>query len=134
MKLVHAISSSAVTQEAVAGFLGSGRYDNHLRRLRQTLQGNYQHYVHAIAEYFPEGTKISRPQGGLALWVELDKTINTGELFDKAMKQKISIAPGRMFTLQDQFENCMRLSIGLPWSVDVRNNLMLLGKMVTQLL
>lgn len=134
LKLVHAISSSAVTQEAVAGFLSSGRHDNHLRRLRQTLQGNYQHYVHAIAEYFPEGTKTSRPQGGLALWVELDKTINTGELFDKAMKQKISIAPGRMFTLQDQFENCTRLSIGLPWSVDVRNKLKLLGKMVTQLM
>ncbi|WP_343702384.1 PLP-dependent aminotransferase family protein [Chitinophaga sp.] len=130
LKLVHAISSSAVTQEAVAGFLSSGRYDNHLRRLRLTLQGNYQHYVHAIAEYFPESTKTSRPQGGLALWVELDKTINTGELFDKAMKQKISIAPGRMFTLQDQFENCMRLSIGLPWSDEVRSKLKLLGKLM----
>lgn len=133
LKLVHAISSSTITQEAVANFLKSGRYENHLRKLRQTLQSNYQHYMHAIAEYFPEGTKTSRPQGGLALWVELNKTINTAELFDRAIKQKISIAPGRMFTLQNQFENCMRLSIGLPWSEEVQHKLKVLGRLVAQM-
>jgi len=131
LKLVHAISSCTITQEAVANFLKNGRYENHLRKLRQTLQSNYQHYIDAIAEYFPEGTKTSRPQGGLALWVEFDKKVNTTELFDRAIKQKISIAPGRMFTLQNQFENCMRLSIGLPWSEDVQYKLKLLGRLVS---
>ena len=83
-----------------------------------------------IAEYFPEGTKTSRPQGGLALWVEFNKKVNTTDLFDTAIKQRISIAPGRMFTLQNQFENCMRLSIGLPWSEEVQNRLKLLGRLV----
>lgn len=129
LKLVHAISSSTLIQEAVANFLKSGRYENHLRKLRQTLHSNYQHYIQAIAEYFPEGTKTSRPQGGLALWVEFNKTVNTTELFDRALKQKISIAPGRMFTLQDQFENCMRLSISFPWSEEVKHKLKLLGKL-----
>ena len=130
LKLVHAISSPTITQEAVANFLKSGRYENHLRKLRQTLRSNYQHYIDAIAEYFPEGTKTSRPQGGLALWVEFNEKVNTTELFDIAMKQKISIAPGRMFTLQNQFENCMRLSIGLPWSKEVQHKLKILGRLV----
>jgi DNA-binding transcriptional MocR family regulator len=129
LKLVHAISSSTITQEAVANFLQSGRYDNHLRKMRQTLRSNCLHYMDTIAEYFPEGTKTSRPQGGLALWVEFSKRVNTTELFDRAIKQKISIAPGRMFTLQGQFENCMRLSIGLPWSEDVEHQLRLLGRL-----
>lgn len=133
LKLVHAISSSTITQEVVANFLKSGRYENHLRNLRQTLQSNYQHYMHAIAEYFPEGTKTSRPQGGLSLWVELNKTVNAAELFDSAIKQKISIAPGRMFSLQNQFENCMRLSIGLPWSEEVQRKLKVLGRLVAQM-
>ena len=133
LKLVHAISSPAITQEAVAGFLKSGRYENHLRKLRHTLQSNYQHYIEAIAGYFPAGTKTSRPQGGLALWVEFNKKINTTELFDSAMKQRISIAPGRMFTMQNQFENCMRLSIGLPWSEEVQLKLKQLGRLVANL-
>ncbi|WP_183576078.1 PLP-dependent aminotransferase family protein [Mucilaginibacter sp. X5P1] len=134
LKLVHAISSSTITQEAVASFLKSGRYENHLRKLRQTLQSNYQHYIRAITEYFPEGTKTTRPQGGLSLWVEFDKKINTAELFDIAIKQKISIAPGRIFTLQNQFENCMRLSIGLPWSEEIRQKLKLLGLLAASML
>lgn len=133
LKLVHAISSSTLIQEAVANFLQSGRYENHLHKLRQTLHSNYQHYIQAIAACFPEDTKTSRPQGGLALWVEFNKTVNTTELFDRALKQKISIAPGRMFTLQDQFENCMRLSIGFPWSEEVKRKLKILGSLAKQL-
>ncbi|MCW3466131.1 aminotransferase-like domain-containing protein [Chitinophaga nivalis] len=129
LKLIHAISSATIIQESVANFLGSGKYENHLRHLRRTLQSNYQHYVHAIAEYFPEGTKTSRPQGGLAIWVELSKGADTKQLYDLAIKRSISIAPGRMFTLQNQFENCMRLCIGLPWSADIRLKLKQLGQL-----
>lgn len=89
--------------------------------------------MRTIAEYFPEGTKTSRPQGGLALWVEFNKKVNTTELFDTAIKQRISIAPGRMFTLQNQFENCMRLSIGLPWSEEVQHGLKVLGRLVAEM-
>ena len=126
-KLVHTIAGTSVTQEAAASFLKSARYDIHLRHLRKTLQSNYQYYVDAIAQYFPEGTKTSRPQGGLALWVEFDKGLNTVELYELAMKQKISIAPGRMFTLQEQYHNCMRLCFGLPWTDDLKLKLKKLG-------
>jgi DNA-binding transcriptional MocR family regulator len=43
--------------------------------------------------------------------------------------QAISIAPGRMFTLQNQFQNCMRLSIGLPWTNDLKVKLKQLGSL-----
>ena len=129
LKLVHLLSSPSIIQEAVGNFLKTGRYDSHLHQLRRTLQLNYQNNVQAIAEYFPEGTKTSRPQGGLALWVEFNKGVDTIKLYDLAIKKNISIAPGRMFTLQDQFENCMRLCIGLPWSDDLKFKLKQLGNL-----
>lgn len=129
LKLVHSLSATSVVHEAVANFLMTGRYDNHLRRFRKTLQENYQHYALAIAEYFPYGTKISRPQGGLALWVEFPKGIDTVELYKYALKKQISVAPGRMFTLQNQFQNCLRLCIGLQWTDDLRLKLRQLGNL-----
>lgn len=129
LKLIHALSSTSLTQEAAAGFLQSGRYDTHLRKLRQTLHSNYEHYIQTIAGSFPAGTRTSQPQGGLALWVEMDKSIDTAELFEQAVKHKIGIAPGRMFTLQRQFENCMRLSIGLPWNKTVEQKLKMPGRL-----
>jgi DNA-binding transcriptional MocR family regulator len=127
LKLVHSISSPSIAQEAVANFLKTGRYENHLRQLRRTLQDNHQRYIQAIGQHFPEGTKTSRPQGGLSLWVEFEKGIDTAKLYDLTIKERISIAPGRMFTLQDQFENCMRLCIGLPWSENIEAKLKQLG-------
>ncbi|EJL75925.1 aminotransferase-like domain-containing protein [Chryseobacterium populi] len=129
LKLLHSTSSISLVNEAVANFLKTGKYEKHLQQLRRTLQSNYQNYVQTIAESFPEGTKTGRPQGGLSLWVEFDKKIDTRILYDLAIKQNISIAPGRMFTLQDQFENCMRLCIGLPWSEVTQTKLRQIGSL-----
>lgn len=129
LKLIHSLSSTTIINEAVGNFLMTGKYENHLRHLRRTLQENYQKYADAIAEYFPVNTKISRPQGGLALWVEFPKEIDTGLLYNYALKQGISISPGRIFTLQNQFHNCMRLCIGLPWTDDLKLKLKQLGNL-----
>jgi DNA-binding transcriptional MocR family regulator len=134
MKQVHSISATTITQEVIANFLENGRYENHLRKLRHTLHTNCLQYIRAIADYFPEGTKVSRPQGGFVLWVELDKRINTMELYELAMRKNISIAPGRMFTLQKQFDNCMRLSYGLQWNEQLDNTLKTLGTLVKSML
>jgi DNA-binding transcriptional MocR family regulator len=133
LKLLHSTSSISIVNEAVANFLKSGKYEKHLQQMRKTLHNNYQNYVQTIAESFPEGTKTSRPQGGLSLWVEFDKSLKTTELYDLAIKENISIAPGRMFTLQNQFENCMRLCIGLPWSEETQLKLRQVGSLAKRI-
>ena len=81
-------------------------------------------------DYFPDDTRCITPQGGFMLWVELDKRIDTADLYRRAMQEKISIAPGRMFTLQDQFRNCMRLSYGQRWSPFIEERLKMLGDII----
>jgi len=133
LKYIHSISPAAITQEVTARFLENDRYDLHLRRLRQQLLLNRDRFTDTIAASFPPGTKISRPQGGLALWVVLNEQIQTTELYERAIRQKISIAPGRMFTLQDQYNHCMRLCIGLEWTDELQRKLKQLGKIATSL-
>jgi DNA-binding transcriptional MocR family regulator len=130
IKFFHSLSNTTLTHEVIADFLENGRYEAHLRKLRQTLHTNYLQYVRVISQHFPEETKISRPQGGLSLWVELPAHINTIDLYYTAIRQKISIAPGSMYTLQQQYHNCMRLSYGLQWNEKVEYGLKVLGKLV----
>ncbi|MEJ5055864.1 aminotransferase-like domain-containing protein [Sphingobacterium sp. MYb382] len=130
LKLRHVIASTSITQEAVANFLRSGKYDTHLREFRKTLEQNYHHFARAVADYFPEGTKVSRPQGGLTLWIELHPTVDTLKLHDILLEQGISVAPGRMFTLQDQFEHCLRLCIAVPWTAAIEAILKKIGALV----
>jgi DNA-binding transcriptional MocR family regulator len=131
-KLYHTISSPTITHEVVGDFLKNGRYENHLRKIRQILNHNCNNYINTILESFPKGTKVSQPQGGFFLWIELDKKIDTAEFYHLAMKHNISIAPGRIFSFQDQFSNCMRLSFGLPWSNELRQSIQTLGRLATQ--
>jgi DNA-binding transcriptional MocR family regulator len=129
-KLYHTLSSPTITHEVVGDFLKNGRYENHLRKIRQILNHNCSNYINTVLESFPTGTKVSQPQGGFFLWVELDKSIDTTAFYHLAMKHNISIAPGRIFSFQDQFSNCMRLSFGLPWSNELRESIKTLGRLL----
>jgi len=130
LKMVNAIASTTLTHQAIANFFQTGGYENHIRKLRHTLHSNCLQYTQAITNYFPEDTKISRPQGGLFLWVELNKSINTVDLYKKALQNNIVIAPGKVFSLQNQFNNCMRLNYGLLWSEKIENDLKLLAELL----
>ncbi|PST83630.1 PLP-dependent aminotransferase family protein [Pedobacter yulinensis] len=130
LKLYHTISSPAITQETIAAFLETGRYENHLRKLRHTLQANLHRYNRAIADYFPDGTMLSRPQGGFVLWLQLPGPTDTISLYEKALACKTGFAPGRLFSLQNQYNNCMRLNYGLVWDEKLENSLKILGNLV----
>ena len=128
-KYYHSLYTTSITHEAVGSFLENDRYENHLRKLRQTLHRNSLQFLRCISQYFPYDTKVTSPQGGLHLWVELNKNANTIELYNTAMANKISIAPGRMFTLQNQYNNCLKLNYGLLWDDNVEGALKQLGKL-----
>jgi DNA-binding transcriptional MocR family regulator len=132
MKLYHSVASNSLAHEAIAYFLENNRYDAHLRQLRQHLHASLLQYLRCISEYFPEGTKVSHPQGGFILWVELDKNADALKLYDKAIRHRISIAPGSMYTLQKQYHNCFRIGYGFKWSEKLENALKLLGKLAHQ--
>jgi len=128
-KYCHTLYSTSITHEAVGSFLENGRYENHLRKLRQTLHRNSLQFQRAISEYFPEDTRVTRPHGGMHLWVELNKKVDTVELYNRAMKHKISIAPGRTYSLQNQYNNCLKMSFGMVWNEKIDSALKVVGKL-----
>ena len=130
IKLMHAVSSATPTQAAIGHFFETGRYDLHMRHLRKALHTQSLRYIQAINQYFPADTKISQPQGGYVLWIEMNKKINSFELFKKAMKQNISIAPGQIFSTDGRFSNYIRISFGIPYDEVIENSIKILGEIV----
>ena len=125
--------SSTITHEAVGYFLEAGRYDHHLRRLRQVLYRISLNFLRCISEYFPDDTRVTRPTGGMNLWVELNKKADTVELYNMAITSKISIGPGRTFSLQNQYNNCFKLAFGMAWNEKIEHALKQVGKFSTVL-
>ena len=95
LKLMTSLSASIPAQAAIADYLQHGGYDRHLRKLRYALETQQNAMLAAVARYFPEQTRVSRPSGGYFLWLELPEAVDSLRLFQLALAQGISLAPGR---------------------------------------
>jgi DNA-binding transcriptional MocR family regulator len=128
-KLAISLCGPVLPQLALAEFLGSGAYDAHLRRLRRLLEENLMLLTRAIETSFPAGTRVSRPAGGFALWVELAREFDSRALFDEALEHGICFAPGDVFSTSRQFRNCLRLSAGSTWNERIEKGVRRLGEL-----
>jgi len=115
MKFAQTVSTPVLPQLAIADFLRNGGYDHHLRTLRRQLRDQVARYAAEIAARFPAGTKLSRPQGGFVLWVELPEGIDSLDLQERAVAEGAAVAPGPIFSASGGYRNFLRISCGHPW-------------------
>jgi len=126
-KFCTSVATPTLQQHVIARYLGEGLHDRHLRRVREELATNVQRFTEAIVAAFPAGTCVSRPQGGVVLWLELPKSVDGLSLFHAALAHRIGIAPGLIFSATGAYRNFIRLSAGVPLTAEVRKAVDVLG-------
>jgi DNA-binding transcriptional MocR family regulator len=130
LKFVNTSATASLPQMAIAEFLQNGGYDHHLRRIRRFYAAQMRLMTEAISRYFPKGTKVTRPGGGMCLWVELPPHVNALEVYEQAMAAKISVAPGPLFSAKQKFQNFIRINFGNPWSEAIEAAVRKLGAII----
>jgi DNA-binding transcriptional MocR family regulator len=80
-----------------------------------------------VVDYFPKGTKISKPSGGYVVWVELPKKLRAMELQRLAIKNNVDFAPGPLFSSRGDYKNYIRISCNNLWSNRIDQALRRLG-------
>ena len=120
-------TSQWVTEEAVAAFMSNGSYERHLRHMRKHYFENMNHFRRALMEHFPEGIRVSLPQGGTMLWVELPKKIDVIRLYQEALRQKIYIIVGHIFSMNPKYVNHLSFCYAEPWSRRIEKAIQTLG-------
>ena len=134
LKFLNTLATSSFPQLAIAEYLQNDGYEQHLRRTRKAYAQQARIMAAAVLRFFPAGTKISHPQGGYVLWVELPGDIDSMQLYRRALECKITVGPGRMFSVSQAYKHCIRLNYSYPWSVGVEQAIILLGKLITEFL
>ena len=132
LKLATTLAGAALPQMAIAAFLRSGAYDHFLARTRRAYREQTMLGREAIARAFPPGTRITRPEGGFVLWVEMPTSVDTLRLHREALKQHINTAPGALFSVKDRYRNCLRMNCGMPWNDTIETGLRTLGDLAKQ--
>lgn len=124
--------SPRLPQLVVAEFLEGGNYDQYLRRIRREYARNVELMSDAVMRYFPEGTRLTRPSGGLVLWVQLPENVDSLELYKIALQGGITLVPGHVFSATYQFSNFIRLNAA-AFNYSTERALERLGEMIKRL-
>jgi DNA-binding transcriptional MocR family regulator len=132
LKFVNTIASPTLTQLAVADFLENGGYDHHLRKIRRAYAYQVAMMAQAVVRHFPEGSKVTQPAGGSALWIEMPESCDSLALYEQAIKAGIAFAPGPLFSAKQGYRNFLRLN-AIRWDDETEAGLRRLGALASAL-
>jgi DNA-binding transcriptional MocR family regulator len=133
-KFTLSIATPTLPQMAIAEYLHSGAYDRWLRKVRVQLMSRVNWMAQAVRASFPADTRLSVPQGGFVLWIELPPKIRATELHRQALSNRISIVPGTLFSPSRRYAHFIRLSAALPHSHELERAIATLGRLAHELL
>jgi DNA-binding transcriptional MocR family regulator len=117
LKAITNLANARLPQLALAEFLESGAFERHLKQLRVALCQSVQVAREEILRTFPEGTRVTTPDGGFVLWIQLPHGYNGIEIAQRAAEIDINILPGEIFSASRKYQDYIRISCGHPSDV-----------------
>ncbi|WP_301169775.1 PLP-dependent aminotransferase family protein [Brevibacillus nitrificans] len=104
------LHTSSIDQRAMYYFLQDFPTRPHLDRLRE----EYRHRSRVMQEYLSKsGQNLFHwvePQGGMFLWLSINRAIDTAELLEVAVQEGVAFVPGASFFTGQPERNTLRLN------------------------
>lgn len=104
------LHTATLAQRATARLLETFDYAGHIQALMPIYAERANAMLAALEAHMPKGTKWTRPDGGMFLWVELPQGLDAATLLPRAVEQKVAFVPGAPFFANDQKPQFMRLN------------------------
>ncbi len=118
------------TQSIAYRFIRDGFMDRHIPRIIEMYKRKRDLMLDALEQYFPEGCKWTHPHGGMFLWATLPEHIDTKEMFQDALKEKVAYVHGRAFYVDGGGSNSMRLNFSNPSDENITEGIKRLGRVI----
>jgi len=96
-------------QAILAEYLRRGHLGRHLERTRKAYSERLAVLEQALGRYMPSGTKWTRPEGGMCVWLELPPGFDSNDLLIHTRERGVMFSPGRYFYFQNPQPNTLRL-------------------------
>jgi DNA-binding transcriptional MocR family regulator len=114
-KQLSDLHTDQFSQAVLLDFARSGRLEEHQCNMQRAGASRLRAVLAACERWLPAGTRYSRPQGGMNLWIELPDELDANDLLARAQSQGVAYLPGRYFAVSRAHTNALRLSFaGLP--------------------
>lgn len=104
------LQSAVTDQLAVARYLATCDLDAHIARVVAVYRERRDAMSAGLARMLPEGASLTRPEGGMFLWVRLGGATDTALRLPTAVEEGVAYVPGWPFFAGEPDRSTMRLS------------------------
>jgi 2-aminoadipate transaminase len=105
------LHTSSYDQAIAAEYVRGGHLEKQLPKIIDVYRPRQLAILSALAKNMPAGFRWSKPEGGMFIWVEGPKGLDTGELYREAVENKVAYVPGEyFFTEPGMGKETMRLN------------------------
>ena len=104
------LHTGMIQQMATNRVCRDGFVDRHVETIKTFYKERRDVMLRALEEHFPADAHFTRPAGGLFVWAELPRDVDTRELLLDAVQDKVAFVPGQGFHPDNTGTNTMRLN------------------------
>jgi 2-aminoadipate transaminase len=124
------LHTDQLSQAVLLEFVESGQLEAHRQRVLEAGAARLAATLDGCRRFLPAGTRWTRPEGGMNLWVQLPPPLDAAELLPRAREEGVAYLPGKYFTVSRHDAGALRLSFaGLP-PEQIRSGLAALGRVI----
>jgi 2-aminoadipate transaminase len=109
------VSPDCATQRVAARFIQQGHMRKHISKIIELYRPRRNAMLEALEALMPEDVRWTVPEGGMFIWVTFQHGIDTDDLFQRAIKNRVAFIPGSKFYPEGVVKkNEMRLNFSYP--------------------
>ena len=110
VKQARDLHTATVDQRAAAVYLVSGALPPHLERIRAAYGARLDAMLAGLPGALPPGSRWTRPEGGMFVWLTLPEDRDLGALLPRAVQEGVAYVPGAPFFTDAPLAHTARVS------------------------
>lgn len=123
---------SAFAQAAVTAYLTTMPWQDQLKSYREIYRERRDAMLGSLADLMPDGTRWTRPDGGLFVWATLPDGLDAKAMVPRALRERVAYVPGTGFFADGAGTGNLRLNFSFSAPERIREGVRRLAGVVEQ--
>ena len=124
------LHTSTFTQMLAYEVARGGFLDAHVRTVRRVYRERRDTMLEAMEAHFPPVVRWTRPQGGIFLWATLPEGLDSAEILEEAIAEKVAFVPGASFFPREGGARTLRLNFSYSAPDVIEEGIRRLGRVL----